>query len=123
MLRFAPSMSPLAALAKVVIDSLRNQVANPTVFLGTNPLNERQFVGKKKDRGADQVHVGSFLPSTACRRMSRGRHFAHHNCVLCVDRCVGRVGNRFESGESENGRRGDRGLLRVNMHEALAPAG
>ena len=21
--------------------------------------------------------------------MSRGRHFAHHNCVLCVDRCVG----------------------------------
>jgi hypothetical protein len=46
-------LAPLAALAKVVIDSLRNQVANPTVFLGTNPLNERQFVGKKKDRGAD----------------------------------------------------------------------
>jgi hypothetical protein len=57
----------LAAFAKVVIDGLRNQIANSTVLLGTQLLNERQFVGKKKDRRADQVHAGNFLSLTACR--------------------------------------------------------
>ena len=80
------SKSPaLAAFAKVVIDRLRNQVANSTVFLGAQLLNERQFVREKKDRRADQVQAGNFFPLTASRRMSCDRRFAQHDFVPRVD--------------------------------------
>jgi hypothetical protein len=82
----------LAAFAKVVIDRLRNQVANSTVFLGAQLLNERQFLGEKKDRRADQVRAGNFLPLTASRRMSCDQQFVRHDFVPRV----ARVGNRFE---------------------------
>jgi hypothetical protein len=88
----------LAAFAKVVIDRLRNQIANSTVFLGAQLLNERQFVREKKDRRADQVHAGNFLALTASRRMSCDQQFVPHDFVPRVDR----VGNRFEPSELEN---------------------
>jgi hypothetical protein len=107
----------LAAFAKVVVDRLRNQIANSTVFLGAQLLNERQFVGEKKDRRADQVHAGNFLPLTASRRMSCGQRFVQHDFVPRVDR----VGNRFESSELENEIRGDRGWSASGCTKRLPP--
>ena len=79
-------MAALAAFAKVVIDRLRNQVANSTVFLGAKLLNERQFVGAEKERCADQARAGNFLPLIASRRMSCDQQFVQHDFVPRVDR-------------------------------------
>ena len=108
-------MAALAAFTKVVIDRLRNQVANSTVFLGAKLLNERQFVGVKKDRRANQARAGNFLPLIASRRMSCDQQFVQHDFVPCVD-----SGNRLESSELEKEPPRRPRLISVRVHEAAA---
>jgi hypothetical protein len=52
----------LAVFAKVVVDRVRNKVADPAIFAGTNLLNELKPVRQEKDRCAYEACRGS-LPS------------------------------------------------------------
>ena len=58
MLGHCPHLSTdLAALAQVVIDRLRNEIANPAVFIGTNLFDELKLVGEEIDRRAHQAYA------------------------------------------------------------------
>jgi len=81
----SPPTSQSAALAKAVIDRLRNEVADTAVFVGTNPFDELEFFWEEIDSRAHQAPTAGLRPPFAC------------NTGLLVTPHIGNVGRSFRS--------------------------
>jgi hypothetical protein len=62
-----PADGHLAGLAEVVVDRLRNEIADPSVRIGTILLDERKLIGGEIDRRAHQALAG-LRPRLACEQ-------------------------------------------------------